>query len=429
MTNSSQLHEDPSKQKTAMPKDLVTNAPPLAKEVLNYCDIDATSFEHAKKLNNKFTVAHIQELAEYLKFDLTPRPDSTSKKGYRNLKVLVHRCLLKIKSYTFPSTCGACKEQYTVDHSKVPSFTCWICMQGSHECEATLKTKSTLQSLSGGLQGFHWLCAPCCEKTDTSLSSMNPFANEKERLDPALDVVTEAQVTAKDESGAGLTITHATKKPCPYLANGRCRHGMSGKIEIDGKTCPHLHRKVCRRYKMNGLGSKYGCKKGKDCTKLHPKLCEGSRRKMKDRICVEKDCPHLHLKGTRRTTSATSPEDPAPLSYRRVTRSSESAANYQVPMSSSPLRPASQQSPQHVQSGFLSIFLKEVRDAREESLRQADRMDEIMAQLIESQDESPMLHSQVIPQSLQYPIPRGMTLTQGLRKPILSPQTSRRCSY
>ena len=169
MSNSSQLHEDPSKQvivpKTAMPEDLVKNAPPLAKEVLNYCDISASSFEYATKLNNKFTVAHIQELAEYLKFDLTPRPDSTSNKGYKNLKVLIHRCLLKLKSYTFPSTCGTCNEQYTVDHSTVPSFTCWICLQGSHECEATLKTKSSIQTLSsGGLKGFHWLCAPVVKK-------------------------------------------------------------------------------------------------------------------------------------------------------------------------------------------------------------------------------------------------------------------------
>eukprot|EP00116_Pleurobrachia_bachei_P001864 sb/3462126/ len=235
MTNSSQQHEDSSKQKT-MPEDLVENAPTLAKEVLNYCDINAPSLEHAKKLNNKFSVAHIQELAEYLKFDLTPRPGSTSKKGYRSLKVLAHRCLLKLKSYTFPSTCGACKEQYTVDHSTVPSFTCWICLQGSHECEAIRKTKSTLQSLPlDGLQGFHWLCTSCCENTDTSLQSMNPFTATNEK-DPVLDPIPEGvpvvQEKPKDDPKAGLA--NNTKKPCPYLANGRCRHGMSGKNEVDG---------------------------------------------------------------------------------------------------------------------------------------------------------------------------------------------------
>ena len=69
------------------------------------------------------------------------------------------------------------------------------------------------------------------------------------------------------------------KKPCRYFAKNQCRHGFKGKTEYNGvKECPFLHLDTCRNLMNNGF-MKGGCKKGKDCGKLHPKMCPFFKRK------------------------------------------------------------------------------------------------------------------------------------------------------
>eukprot|EP00116_Pleurobrachia_bachei_P009630 sb/3469892/ len=217
-----------------------------------------------------------------------------------------------------------------------------------------------------------------------------------------------------------------------HLAKGRCRQGMSGKKEVDGKVCPFLHRRVCRRYKAHGLHSRHGCKQGKNCPRLHPKLCEGSQRKVKERLCLKEDCPHLHLKGTRRTAPGPEKHGHGNKEEHRPEVQAWGTAP-KLPVGNPPPRPPSQQNPDQLQSGFLSIVLKEVRNAREETLRQADRMEEIMSQLGATHDES-FTHPQIIqtvhPQPVHYTIPGGMMMTQSPHhKPSTKIQQSRRSLY
>ena len=276
-----------------------------------------------------------------------------------------------------------------------------------------------------------WLCHSCVVTTDLSLWSKVPVkAPPKKKKQPANSAeINTPDISASQAEGPKLDEENKNDPvkttPCIHLANGRCLHGMSGNKEIAGKKCPYFHRKICRKYKVNGLHPKYGCKKGKDCPKLHPKICEGSRRKRKERVCTTENCPHLHLKGTRRHLNFETKEKPE----RPDTRKKKDS---ELPLSGSPIRPASQEKPELVQSGFLTQFLKEVRSSREASLRQADRMDEILSQLTGTQEDSivlPVQQSQhyVLPpwnasqnQPLtqhtlaQNVIPAGMQMTQGM---------------
>ena len=47
-----------------------------------------------------------------------------------------------------------------------------------------------------------------------------------------------------------------------------------------------------------GTDKENGCTLGKECTKLHTKLCPSSVNKME---CLDQKCTHAHLKGTRRS--------------------------------------------------------------------------------------------------------------------------------
>jgi hypothetical protein len=198
---------------------------------------------------------------------------------------------------------------------------------------------------------------------------------------------------------------------------------------VNGVICRFTHLKVCRKFRLYGSHSRHGCKLGAKCSKLHPKLCEGSQRRIKERQCLNPDCPHLHLKGTRRKED--NPERKERQDIVGKTRNpnthtndhSERVQDEHLPFGSPPLRPGSQQNPGHLQSGFLSIVLKEVRNAREESLRQADRMEEILSQLGPTHNES-ILHNQLahhLPAHppVQYTLPTG-TLTQGVHRQLLT---------
>ena len=80
---------------------------------------------------------------------------------------------------------------------------------------------------------------------------------------------------------------------CPLLLEGKCPHGISG------KSCEYKHKRYCFRF--CGFGDqknhRAGCRFGKDCRYLHPKLCQNS---VVMRACYNKQCTLTHLKFTRK---------------------------------------------------------------------------------------------------------------------------------
>ena len=56
---------------------------------------------------------------------------------------------------------------------------------------------------------------------------------------------------------------------CPHLKKGRCNYGISGRKEVEGRTCPFKHPRVCDDLLNHGNKGKQGCR-GEDsgCSKL-----------------------------------------------------------------------------------------------------------------------------------------------------------------
>ena len=80
-------------------------------------------------------------------------------------------------------------------------------------------------------------------------------------------------------------------KICSLLMEGKCPHGISG------KSCKYKHKRYCWRYCSFG-DSRYhrsGCKYGKECRFLHPKLCQNSVTMKK---CYNQQCTLTHLRFT-----------------------------------------------------------------------------------------------------------------------------------
>ena len=378
--------EETTKSKVTIVQKLLDGAPPLTQRVLERYSVGASLYDNLTKFS-RFDKYHLEECAGYLGLEVRVNGE----KMYKNLLNVAHRCVLKIESL-FPKTCTECKDSYQVELGSTPPLTCWLCSQGSHDCDAMQSFAKAYEALPPGTlpPGMKWLCPVCLEKSDLDLNSKVPILNVLKQDPNALAKAIkhtgsdgdennkEEEIEQKGNKGPDEVIADKSTVPCKHLANGRCRHGMSGKKEVDGKTCLFLHRKICRRFKTNGLHPKHGCKMGKNCTKLHPKICEGSRRKLKERICLVKDCPHLHLRGTKRKQPEVKIEgtkiSSAQQSLKPKTKLRGPNEEGDLFLTNTPMRPPSQQKPEQLQTGFLTQLLKEVRQTREESLKQADRM-------------------------------------------------------
>ena len=85
---------------------------------------------------------------------------------------------------------------------------------------------------------------------------------------------------------------------CELYKRGKCPHGPRGDKPADGlASCPNSHPKRCFRFSSNGSKGKNGCTKGDKCQYFHPSICRSS---LENRVCLNKECSHPHLKGTRR---------------------------------------------------------------------------------------------------------------------------------
>ena len=98
------------------------------------------------------------------------------------------------------------------------------------------------------------------------------------------------QHTSPTQTIAANTSSKTTDKPaiCPLLLKKECPYGISG------KDCPNYHPNWCFKYQSYGPE---GCR-NKKCKFYHPKICENS---LKIKVCLNKNCTDVHLKGTSRT--------------------------------------------------------------------------------------------------------------------------------
>ena len=138
--------------------ELLSGANAEAKKVLRKYRPDvshAANFKAVKSLNNPL----LEKCAEYIK--LKVRSTDTQDQFYSNKEVLVDRIILKIESY-LPDTCDECESKYCnkVDDDTPPLLVCFICSQGSHNCEKMKEKHDKFRMCledPNPLLGLHWL--------------------------------------------------------------------------------------------------------------------------------------------------------------------------------------------------------------------------------------------------------------------------------
>ena len=83
----------------------------------------------------------------------------------------------------------------------------------------------------------------------------------------------------------------------PRFLNWNCPRGISGKKHIGGRCCPLKHLRVCNQFRLSGSTGMKGCKKGKNCTFFHLKIC---RAVSDSESCSKKDRDNFHPRSSRK---------------------------------------------------------------------------------------------------------------------------------
>lgn len=326
---------DNTKVKTAI-GCLLLGADEISKRVITAFEPFAKRAQNIKALNS-FNLDMLEACAQYLDIVLA---DSSDHKIFTK-ESLINRIILGLHSF-LPSHCSECNECYTVSVSddQKPLFYCFMCFQGSHDCDPV---KSKHESLNvdgvGLLSGHVWLCNECLKssnpvkprksktrhnsstKTDPSLSRIQEelqgdiFSPDNQSPTPLTATGLVTPVHESDQHESALSDANraelqerlsalSKKRACSKYKVGKCPHGLKGNKKVNGEKCEFEHPKKCHRFCSFGKTAR-GCKKGDNCEYFHPVLCKFSVQK---RLCENKDCTYMHLKGTKRSKTTQNAE-------------------------------------------------------------------------------------------------------------------------
>ena len=245
---------------------------------------------------DKFLLSPLKRAAEYLK--ITVNGDVKMLKND-----IITEIILRIESLLM-DLCSICGEYYNITLKDEPAFKCVTCQQGCHQpCLEQMVT--ILKDVSEEIKNsFHFFCAKCLSSyshVKPPAAKINSPAKQATHIvilpKPAdeddIDVIDDDESKDTDDD---VTEPQVSQQVCRKYRRRECPHGASGKTLVDGKPCNFLHPRRCRRYAHNGTHPKYGCTKS-NCELLHPVLC---RYSVRNRVCLNLDCPFTHLKFTRR---------------------------------------------------------------------------------------------------------------------------------
>ena len=125
--------------------------------------------------------------------------------------------------------------------------------------------------------------------------------NANESPGPVVTTEPNPLVNSELQSELSIRVRSLTKvNICQKYKSGKCPHGVRGNKLVNGSKCEKEHPKRCFKYCRYGDKHRHGCKEESSCEYFHPSLCKFSVQK---RICTNKDCTFVHLKGTRRNES------------------------------------------------------------------------------------------------------------------------------
>ena len=266
----------------------------LVKRVFTAFDPIASKTAQIKALSS-FKLEFLEATADFLDIELS---DSDDNKIFTK-DTLQSRILLGIKAY-LPATCSECSHVYrnTFEAEEQPPLHCYMCFQGSHDCSALKDKVDAIRENNILLStGTVWLCYDCHKNSNPIVPRKSKFRHNSTSSSvlatnsraPSPQPVIEGQ-PAVEEVDRSTDI-------CGQYKTGKCPHGLRGNKLISGSKCSMAHPKRCIKFCRNGKSGKFGCNKGINCTYYHPVLCKYSVQK---RVCTNKECTFVHLKGTKR---------------------------------------------------------------------------------------------------------------------------------
>ena len=182
---------DNMESKTAL-GNLLLQADECSKRVITaYNPTTARTSTTNNKALSKFNLDMLEPCAVFLGIELA---DSDGNKIFTK-ESLVRRIILAIEAL-LPATCSECSEKYTVSlqAEEAPLYFCFLCFQGSHNCQAT---KDHHESNESSLQGSVWLCHSC-------LKSQNPVKPRKSKAAHEAVIPTQQVNTPFQDLGDSL---------------------------------------------------------------------------------------------------------------------------------------------------------------------------------------------------------------------------------
>ena len=150
-----------------------------------------------------FQVSTLDACANFFKIATTDENDS---RIYSNKPSLAMRIILEIETF-FPTICGQCDEEYCnkFDSTASPALQCFLCFQGSHNCEQTAEAAANLHAIPTELpRGTVWLCKLC-------LMQNNPVPSKRSKSNRSHCPSTASVAESRCYSGSRSSIYKETK--------------------------------------------------------------------------------------------------------------------------------------------------------------------------------------------------------------------------
>ena len=162
--------------------------------------------------------------------------------------------------------------------------------------------------------GCIWMCRGCRLKNDLTDTNNNKkkelqfqannavsaTSESTESTEPAVEDETEYVDDLEDKPSLRRnepSHNDSRDRVCPLYAKNQCPHGASGKVKVDGETCPNPHPRKCLKFCRYGNKRERGCEKGRSCSHYHPILCKFSVRNGE---CRKRECTFTHMRHTKR---------------------------------------------------------------------------------------------------------------------------------
>ena len=136
--------------------ELLNKADAISKSVITVFD-PSKDHETNKQLlgGYKFTPDKLDVCANFFNIN---KISSDGNKLYTSKLSLASRIITEIKAL-YPAICSECNEEYSVQHGSSMKLRCFICLQGSHDCD---KFSEQLPADTPNLpKGNVWLCSSC----------------------------------------------------------------------------------------------------------------------------------------------------------------------------------------------------------------------------------------------------------------------------